>query len=78
MAWLYLHGNLEIWHICLTNVLRSSFSTFQGLAYSTATTLLVPKTNLARASGMVFSGQAISDLAALPRLRYLEDELPDA
>ena len=64
VAWLYLHGNLEIWHICLTNVLRSSFSTFQGLAYSAATTLLVPKTNLARASGMVFTGQALSDLAA--------------
>ena len=64
VAWLYLNGNLEIWHICLTNVLRSSFSTFQGLAYSAATTLLVPKTNLARASGMVFTGQAISDLVA--------------
>ncbi|WP_293056138.1 MULTISPECIES: MFS transporter [unclassified Moorena] len=64
VAWLYLNGSLEIWHICLTNVLRSSFSTFQGLAYSAATTLLVPKANLGRASGMVFTGQAISDLAA--------------
>lgn len=64
VAWLYLNGSLEVWHICLTNVLRASFSTFQGLAYSAATTLLVPKANLARASGMVFTGQAISDLAA--------------
>ncbi|MEM9537941.1 MAG: MFS transporter [Cyanobacteria bacterium P01_E01_bin.42] len=64
VAWLYLSGNLEIWHICLTNVARSSFSTFQGLAYSAATTLLVPKANLARASGMVFTGEALSDLIA--------------
>ena len=64
VAWLYLTGHLELWHICLTNALRASFGAFQGLAYSTATTLLVPKENLVRASGMVQIGQAASNLAA--------------
>lgn len=64
VAWLYLTGNLEIWHICLTNALRSSFSTFQGLAYFAAISLLVPQDNLPRASGMVQTGEAISNLAA--------------
>ncbi|MBP0021311.1 MAG: MFS transporter [Cyanobacteria bacterium SBLK] len=64
LAWLYITHHLAIWHICLLNVFTSSCGTFQGLAYSTATTLLVPKDKLARASGMAQTGQALSGLTA--------------
>lgn len=64
IAWLYIRGNLELWHICLTNIMRACFDTFQDLAYTASTTLLVPKENLTRASAMVQTGQAISNLVA--------------
>ncbi|AOX04342.1 MFS transporter [Moorena producens PAL-8-15-08-1] len=62
VAWLYVTGHLELWHICLTNALRSSLSSFQGLAYLTSISLLVPKDKLTRANGMVQTGQAVTDL----------------
>ncbi|WP_293021383.1 MULTISPECIES: MFS transporter [unclassified Moorena] len=62
VAWLYVTGHLELWHICLTNILRSSFSTFQELAYLAATSLLVPKDKLIRANSMMQTSQAISKL----------------
>jgi len=64
VAWLYINGSLELWHICLTNAFSSILSTFQGLAYSASVTFLVPKDKLARASGITYTGQAISSLAA--------------
>jgi MFS family permease len=38
IAGLFVTGKLEVWNLCLLTALSSSFSTFQGLAYSAATT----------------------------------------
>ena len=59
-----LTGNLEVWHVYVAAFLNSAFSAFQWPAYSAATSLLVPKEHLGRASGMTQIGEAISQLAA--------------
>jgi DHA3 family macrolide efflux protein-like MFS transporter len=64
IAVLYMTGNLEVWNIILATAFNSAFSTFQWPAYSAVTTLLVPKEQLGRASGMVQIGDAISQLLA--------------
>jgi len=64
IAVLLYSGNLEIWHIYITALVSSSFSTFQWPAYSAATTLLVPKRHLARAAGMVQTGMSASQIVA--------------
>jgi MFS family permease len=61
--WLLLTtGNLETWHIYVATIFNAAFTTFQWPAYSAATTMLVSKENLGRASGMVQIGEAISQL----------------
>ena len=55
---LILSGRLEVWHIYIAMGISSTFSAFQWPAYSAATTLLVPKKHLGRASGMVQMGEA--------------------
>ena len=62
VALLLLSGRLEVWHIYIATASISAFSAFQWPAYSAATTLLVPKAQLGRASGMVQMGGAISYL----------------
>lgn len=62
IAWLFVSGKLEVWNLCLVNAVSSSFSTFQGIAYPAAITLLVPKEQLSRASGMVESGSAVAGI----------------
>ena len=52
IALLVVTGQLQIWHIYLATVISSISSSFQWTAYSAATTLLVPKNHLIRASGM--------------------------
>jgi MFS family permease len=64
VAFLYWNGNLEIWHVIVATAFNSAFSTFQWPAYSAVTTILVPKGQLGRASGMVQIGDAISQLFA--------------
>jgi MFS family permease len=54
--------NLQVWQIYLTSFLLSTANTFQWPAYSAATTLMVPKKHLGRASGMTQLGDAISSL----------------
>jgi DHA3 family macrolide efflux protein-like MFS transporter len=51
-------GQLQVWHIYILSAVSSTFSAFQWPAYSAAITLLVPKEQLGRASGMVQFGQA--------------------
>ena len=58
IAILLAMGRLEIWHIYITNTISSTFNAFQLPAYTAATTLLVPKRNLGRASGMIQLEQA--------------------
>ncbi len=55
---------LEIWHIYLLMAISSAFNTFQFPAFSAATTLLVPKTHLGRAAGMVQTAQAVAQIVS--------------
>ncbi len=55
---LLFSDRLEIWHIYPILILSSTLGSLQWPAYSAATTMLVPKRDLGRASGMVQTGQA--------------------
>ncbi len=55
-------GRLQIWHIYLTAFIGSAFGAFQNPAYTASVTMLVPKEQLGRASGLLQSGQAIRTL----------------
>ena len=62
VALLLLSDRLEVWHIYIATASIAAFSAFQWPAYSAATTLLIPRAQLGRASGMVQMGGAISYL----------------
>jgi hypothetical protein len=64
IAALLLGGQLEVWHIYVMTAISSALSAFQGPAYVAATTLLVPKQYLGRASGMIQMGRAMGLLVA--------------
>jgi len=55
-------GELQIWHIYLVTAVSATANTFQWPAYSASTTMLVPKSQLGRAGGMVQIGEALSQL----------------
>ena len=61
---LYFSGSLQVWHILLASFLNATFSAFQWTAHSAVTTLIVPKAQLGRASGMTATSDAISMVAA--------------
>jgi MFS family permease len=61
---LYLTGRLEIWHLYITNFLLSLMNAFQGSASYVATTLLTPKGQYVRVSGLqAFSSSVVMILA---------------
>ncbi|MEA5617975.1 MFS transporter [Cronbergia sp. UHCC 0137] len=62
IAWLFVSGNLQVWNLCLFSAISSSCNAFQTLAYSSATTLLVPKEQLGRASSMTQIRLAIAEI----------------
>jgi MFS transporter, DHA3 family, macrolide efflux protein len=64
IALLYLAGRLAPWNVYACTAVMSAFVTLQWPAWSAATTLLVPKEHLGRASGMVQSVDAVATLAA--------------
>lgn len=64
IALLLLANRLEVWQIYVAMGISSTFSAFQWPAYSAATTLLVSKENLGRASGMVQIAEAIAQIAS--------------
>lgn len=64
MALLLAAGRLEVWHLYLATAISSTFSAFQWPAYIAATTLLMPKQHLGRASGMLQVGRALAQLVA--------------
>jgi MFS family permease len=45
-------GKLQVWHLYLAEALTGTFEAFQLPAYSSAITMLIPKDNYSRASGM--------------------------
>ncbi|MBD2255226.1 MFS transporter [Nostoc parmelioides FACHB-3921] len=53
IALLIATNRIEIWHIYLATTICSTFCALQWPAYTAATTLLVPKQHLSRASGMM-------------------------
>ena len=65
---LLLVGRLEVWHVYLTTLFNSVANVFQGPAYSASVSLLVPKTLLGRANGLVqlsgASGRLVAPVAA--------------
>jgi MFS transporter, DHA3 family, macrolide efflux protein len=63
---LLLVNKLEIWHIYLITATSSVFNAFQWPAYTAATTILVPKKHLSRASGIVQAAFASSELISPP------------
>lgn len=64
IATLLFTGRLEVWHIYVLMGISSAFSSFQWPAYSAATTLLVPKQQYGRASGMVQMAEAVGMILA--------------
>jgi MFS family permease len=55
-------NELQIWHVYVIVVCSSIFGAFQEPAYTASITMLVPKKDLARASGLTQLGQAIEPL----------------
>jgi DHA3 family macrolide efflux protein-like MFS transporter len=61
---LFTARNLHIWHLYLAQSLSSVFEAFQIPAYSAATTMLVPKEQFTRISGMRSLAQSTSTVLA--------------
>jgi MFS family permease len=61
---LYNAGNLQVWHLYVVAAVTGSFGAFQSLAYSTAITTMLPKTQYARAAGMNSLAQYTSLIGA--------------
>ena len=61
---LALTGRLRVWHIFVAVFARAIFITFLEPTYGAAITLLVPREHLSRASGMVQSAQASTQVVA--------------
>lgn len=57
-------GGLQVWHIYLIALFSSSFAAFQEPAYTASITMLVPKKDFVRASGLVQMAQSIEMLIA--------------
>lgn len=63
-AILLFTGQLEIWHIYVVAAFGSVAQAFQEPAYTAAITMIVPKDQFGRASGMVQMAQAVGQLIA--------------
>lgn len=61
---LYAFGVLEIWHLYVAGAFAGTFGAFQFPAYSAAITLMLPKQQYARASGMLSLAESASGIAA--------------
>jgi DHA3 family macrolide efflux protein-like MFS transporter len=57
-------GRLQVWEIYIAMAISSTVTAFQWPAYSAATTLLVPKKHLGRASGMVQIAEAVAQIGS--------------
>ena len=64
IAGLLLAGALRTWHVYVAVALVSVFRTFHMPAYIAATSMLVPKDRIARASGLMQLAQAAGDTVA--------------
>lgn len=64
LSLLFYQGWLRLWHICVVMVVLSMSESILRPAFSASVTLLVPKRQLGRASGMVQSSQATGQILA--------------
>ena len=64
IAWLFATDHLSIWALYGITALSSCFEAFQSTAYISATTLLVPKDQLIRASGLTRLARAVAKIIA--------------
>jgi DHA3 family macrolide efflux protein-like MFS transporter len=64
MCLLLFVGRLQVWEIYIAMAISSTITAFQWPAYSAATTLLVPKEHLGRASGMVQIAEAVAQIGS--------------
>jgi MFS family permease len=61
---LFATDSIHVWHLYLGNFISGAFNSFQFPAYSAAVTLMLPKEQYGRASGMIgLAGSASSILA---------------
>ena len=63
-AGLLFTSQLEIWHIYLIAFASAAFAAFQEPAYMASVATLVPKENLARASGLTYVSQSMEMILA--------------
>lgn len=61
---LFATGRLEIWQLYVTGAFSGIFQAFQFPAYSASITLMLPKSQYARASGMLSLAQSASGVLA--------------
>jgi len=61
---LYVTGSLQIWHLCMTGAIAAMFQSFHFPAYSAAVTMILPKEQYTRASGMISMAQSASGVFA--------------
>lgn len=64
VVFLVLTDSLQIWNIYLVALVGSLFAAFQEPAYTASVTMLVPKKDLARASGLMQVAQSLEMLVA--------------
>lgn len=66
ILYLYTSGNLQVWHLFISNFLEGLFQTIQWPAYSAAITMLVEKKHYARTSALTqLAGNTSNILAPL-------------
>ncbi len=61
---LYATGHLQIWHLYVTGAFAGAFQAFQFPAYSAAVTMMLPKEQYTRASGMLSLAESASNILA--------------
>lgn len=66
LAWLFVTGRVEIWHIYAIMAIRSLGGAFHFPAMSASTPLMVPEEQLTRVNGLNQTLQGINSLAAPP------------
>jgi DHA3 family macrolide efflux protein-like MFS transporter len=52
IIWLYLTGQLQIWHLYVIGAINGAFAEIQALAYSASISMMVPKQHYTRATSM--------------------------
>ena len=64
VLFLYSSGNLQVWHLYVTNAISGTFQAFQWPAFSVAITTMLPKEQYGRANGMFSLAEAGSGVFA--------------